>query len=130
VSANDSTLTLQQATKKLQPKLMDINEAHQKFGHISETMLKITAQRDNLVLTGKLQPCTSQRPVKKDTLMASYAGERIHMDVSGPFPPTLGGHRYWVMLKTNIQEWHGMYLPLIKSKFMELPKKNSITLLV
>jgi hypothetical protein len=71
-------------------------------------MLKIIAQRDNLMLTGKLQPCSacllykaSQRPVKKDTLMkathytrqvkdqsrkdtlmkATYAGERIHMDV-------------------------------------------------
>jgi hypothetical protein len=66
---------------------MDINEAHPKFGHISERILKITAQRDNLVSTGKLQPCSlcllykaSQRPVKKDTLMkATYAGEIIHM---------------------------------------------------
>ena len=32
---------------KVRPKLMDINEAHQKFGHISEKMLKLTAQRDN-----------------------------------------------------------------------------------
>jgi hypothetical protein len=84
---------------------MDINEALQKFGHISERMMKITAQRDNLVLTGKLQPCSacllykgSQRPVKKDNLMkATYKGERIHMYVAGPFPPTLGGHRYWMM---------------------------------
>jgi hypothetical protein len=68
---------------------MDINEAHQKFGNISERMPKITAQRDNFVLTGKLQRCSacllykaSQRPVKKDTLMkATYTGERIHMDL-------------------------------------------------
>jgi hypothetical protein len=85
--------------------------------HISERMFKITAQRDNLVLTGKLQPCSacllykaSQRPVKKDTLMkATYAGERIHMDVSGPFPPTLGGHRYWVMFKDQYSGMECLY---------------------
>jgi hypothetical protein len=118
---------------------MDINEAHQKFGHIRERMLKITAQRDNLVLIGKVQPCSacllykaSQRPVKKDTLLkATYPGERIHMDVSGQFPPALGGHRYWVIfLKTNIQEWHGMSLPPTKTKLMKSPKKKSIILLV
>jgi hypothetical protein len=36
---------------------LDINESHQKFGHMSERMLKLTATRDNIVLTGKLQPC-------------------------------------------------------------------------
>jgi hypothetical protein len=86
---------------------LDINEAHQKFGHMSERMLQLTAKRDNIVLTGKLQPrpaCllykATQRPVKKTTLMkASYPGERIHMDVSCSFPNTLGGHNYWVMFK-------------------------------
>jgi hypothetical protein len=69
---------------------MDINKAHHKFGHISERMLKITAQRDNLLMTGRLQAGSAcvlykatQIPVKKGTLMkAKYAGERIHMDVS------------------------------------------------
>ena len=32
-------------------------------------------------------------------MKATYAGERIHMDVSGPFPATLGGAQYWVMFK-------------------------------
>jgi hypothetical protein len=32
-------------------------------------------------------------------MKTTYIGERIHMDVSGPFPPTLGGHRYWAMFK-------------------------------
>jgi hypothetical protein len=53
---------------------LGINEAHQKFGHISERMLQLTAKRDNIVLIGKLQPfpaCllykATQRPVKKTT---------------------------------------------------------------
>jgi hypothetical protein len=40
----DSTLIPQKTTKKTRHKLMDIDEAHQKFGHISERMLQITAQ--------------------------------------------------------------------------------------
>jgi hypothetical protein len=45
----DSTSQAKGTIRKMQPKLMDINEAHQKFGHISERRLKITAQRDNLL---------------------------------------------------------------------------------
>jgi hypothetical protein len=47
----DQQQTAVDKNKKIQPKLMDINEAHQKFGHISERMLKITVQRDNLVFS-------------------------------------------------------------------------------
>jgi hypothetical protein len=80
---------------------LDINEAHQKFGYMSERMLQLTAKWDIMVFTGKLQPCSAcllykatQRPVKKTTLTkANYPGERIQMDVSGPFPNTLGGHK-------------------------------------
>jgi hypothetical protein len=32
-------------------------------------------------------------------MKATYPGERIHIDVSGPFPNTLGGHKYCVMFK-------------------------------
>jgi transposase InsO family protein len=78
---------------------LDINEAHQKLGHMSERLLQLTAMQDNIVLTGKLQPCSAcllyiatRRPVKKTTLMKA-----IYMDASGPFPNTLGGHKYWVM---------------------------------
>jgi hypothetical protein len=85
---------------------LDINEAHQKFGHMSERMLQLTAKQDNIALTGKL-PCpacllckVTQIPVKKTTLMkANYPGERILMDVSGPFLNTLGGRKYWVIFK-------------------------------
>jgi hypothetical protein len=96
---------------------LDINEAHQKFGHMSERMLQLTAKRNNIVLTGKIQPCpacllykATQRPVKKTTLMkAANPGERKHMDVSGPFPNTLGGHKYWVMFKDQFSgmAWNG-----------------------
>jgi hypothetical protein len=128
----DSTPTSQKSTQRVRPKLMDFNEAHQKFGHISERMLKITAQRDNLVLTGKLLTCSacllykaSQRPVKKDTLLkATYAGERIHMDVSGSFPPTVGGHRYWVMFKDQYSGMAWNVFTPNKDKVYEITKEK------
>ena len=117
---------------KDRPKYMEINEAHQKFGHISERMLQVTAKRDNIVVTGKLQPCSAcllykatQRPVKKETDMkATYPGERIHMDVSGPFPTTLGGHRYWVMFKDQYSgmAWN-VFVPK-KDKVYEVTKEK------
>jgi hypothetical protein len=94
-------------------------------------MLKIAAQRDNLVLTGKLQPCSAcflykatQRPFKKDPLMkATYAGEQIHMDVSGPFPLTIGVHGYRVMFNNQYSgiAWN-VFTPN-KDKVYEIPKK-------
>jgi hypothetical protein len=92
---------------KVEKIYLDINETHQKFGHMSERMLQLTAKWDSIVLTSKLQPCSAcllykatQRPVRKTPLMkASYPGERIHMGVSGPFTNTLVGHKYWVMIK-------------------------------
>jgi hypothetical protein len=109
---------------------LDINEPHQKFGHMSERMLQLTAKRDNIVLTGKLQPCPAclmykepQRPVKKTTLMkATYPGERIHMDVSGPIPNTLGEHKYWVMFKDQYSgmDWN-VFIPS-KTKVYEVTK--------
>ena len=113
-------------------KYMDINKAHQKCGHISQRMLQITAKRDNIVLTGKLQPCSAcllcketQIPVKKETDMkATYSGERIHMDVSGPFPTTLGVHRYWVMFKDQYagMAWN-VFVPT-KDKVYEVTKEK------
>ena len=117
---------------KERSKYMDINEAHQKFGHISERMLQVTAKRDKIVLTGKLQPCSecllykaTQRPVKQETDMkATYPGERIHMDVSGPFPTTLGEHRYWVMFTDQYSgmAWN-VFVPT-KDKVYEVTKEK------
>jgi hypothetical protein len=48
----------QKVNNKEKPKVkriyLDINKAHQRFGHMSERMLQLTAKRHNIVLTGKL----------------------------------------------------------------------------
>jgi hypothetical protein len=56
----------------------------------------------------------------KDT----YPGERIHLDVSGTFPPTLGGHIYWVMVK---YQYSGMAWNVFTSNednFFEITKEK------
>jgi hypothetical protein len=92
---------------KVKKSYQDVNEAHPKSGHMSEKNLQLTARRDNFVLAGRynlVQHVYYIRQLRdqsrRQTLMkANYPGERIHMDVAGPFPNTLGGHRYWVMFK-------------------------------
>jgi hypothetical protein len=52
-------------------------------------------------------------------LKAKYPGERVHMDVSGPFTTTLGGHRYWIILKTNTLACHGITLSPVRTGYMK-----------
>jgi hypothetical protein len=55
----------------------------------------------------------SKRPVKKHTMLkATYPGEIVHMDVSGPFPITLGCRRYWIMYKDRYSgmSWNNFVL--------------------
>ena len=57
-------------------------------------------------VTGKLKPCeacalhkTKQKAVKKVTKnIATEVGGRMFMDMSGPFHPSIGGSRYWVLV--------------------------------
>jgi len=57
-------------------------------------------------VNGKLKPCEAcalhkakQKPVKKVTKnRADEVGGRMFMDMSGPFHPTIGGSRYWVLV--------------------------------
>jgi len=57
-------------------------------------------------VNGKLKPCEAcalhkakQKPVKKVTKnRANEVGGRMFMDMSGPFHPTIGGSRYWVLV--------------------------------
>ena len=86
---------------------MDINEAHQKFGHLSEGVLRRSMKYHGYELTGELRTCAAcalfkarARPLAKVTkLIAHKPGERIYMDTKGPFPATLAGHMYWIKFK-------------------------------
>ena len=82
---------------------MDINDAHDSFGHMDETHLREFCKRTRIKLTGKFKTCVGcaeskakRKPVSKITqTRATEKGERIYVDTSGPYARSLGGHKYW-----------------------------------
>ena len=81
--------------------IMDINDAHDSFGHMDEQHLREFCKRTRIKLTGKFKTCVGcaeskakRRPVRKVTqTRATEKGERIYVDTSGPYANSLGGHK-------------------------------------
>ena len=75
------------------PKKMDINYAHGIYGHLSAAALRSTLKTINVEATGSLLACEgcalakakAKGVPKLTTTMATYAGERIYADISGPY---------------------------------------------
>jgi len=88
-------------TKKI-PSEMDINLAHDSWGHQSEGLLKKTAKIYGIKLTDTLKACegcclakAKQKAVSKTTTtVADKPGIRIFVDQSGPFSDTWDGKQY------------------------------------
>jgi len=93
--------------KNVQGLNMDINEAHQKFGHVSEEILRRSMKYHGINVTGTLRPCAAcamfkarARNVEKVSKnKATKPGQRLFMDIQGPFPMPLTGAKYWVKFK-------------------------------
>ena len=85
------------------PQIVDINDAHEKMGHSCEQVLRATCKTMNVKLTGTLQACEAcmkskarAKAVKKTTeTKATKIGERLFLDTSGPFAPSMRGSKYW-----------------------------------
>ncbi len=90
--------------RKILPKSMEINEAHDISGHIGEGALRQTWNDLGGKLTGDLKCCDGcQRARAKSKSIANVAylvatepGERFYMDTSSPYPASLGGSQYWM----------------------------------
>ena len=101
VLANEAKRTANPSAKKL-----DINEAHRKFAHMNADTLKRTYRSFNIELIGDLKPCDGcmrakarAKNVPKTTCTeAERSGERLFLDATGPFAPSLGGSRFTVKL--------------------------------
>jgi hypothetical protein len=84
-------------------KTMDINEAHELWGHKSKQLFIKTAKYFGVKLEGNLLQCegcglvmAKQKAMNKQTSWKAKAPyERIVVDASGPHPETLGGNKYW-----------------------------------
>ena len=80
-----------------------INEYHDKFGHLGETLLRKTLRHLNLEVTaGRMMSCDACRMAKvramslkkKTDTRLEIPAERMYIDLTGPFNASLGGSRY------------------------------------
>jgi hypothetical protein len=77
---------------------MDINDAHHNMGQMGEAALRIFLNHHNIKATGKFQNCISCMKWKRQnkavskvaTNLATYPGQRLHIDASGPLSTTNG----------------------------------------
>jgi len=81
---------------------IDMNVAHNQWGHHGERRLKEMASVYGFRLTGKLNPCDAcgiakacQTRISKSTkIQATMPGERLFIDTTGPFSECLLNHKY------------------------------------
>jgi hypothetical protein len=93
-------------TKKKKRKEMDINEAHRKFGHATEKVVREMLKTLDIEPVGQIKTCdgcsrakaTQKRTKKVTTVTADKPAERLFMDTSGPYSETAAGNRYWFKL--------------------------------
>ena len=85
---------------------MDINEAHDKYGHASNNPLKSLTKQLGIELTGEKKPCEAcayakakAKAVCKTTLVKATAkGERLFIDISGPYKKSLAKNSFWILV--------------------------------
>jgi hypothetical protein len=116
---------------------MDINEAHRKFGHATEkvvrSLLKLQGNKptgDWAVCDGCARAKASQKRTNKiTTTEVEERGERLYMDTRGPYNDTGAGSRYWFKTaddKTRKSwDFYGTKKIGIKTHLQELLDKGS-----
>ena len=85
---------------------MEINEAHCKYAHASETLLRRTLKHYQVKSTGTFETCDgclrtkakAKKLLKINSNKAEKPGERLLMDTSGPFHETTAGSKYWIKI--------------------------------
>jgi hypothetical protein len=88
------------------PTKLDVNEAHDVLGHKGEALLRKTHSRLDVTLAGALKPCEgcgfakakAKAASKTASAKATKPGEQLFLDTSGPFSPTLNGHKCWIQV--------------------------------
>ena len=96
---------------------MNINVVHG-YSHMGEKLLRITYNALGVKLTGTIQifgGCArskaKSRAVQKNTYMrASHLGASIFVYKTGPFPYSLIGNWYWIVVVDNYSCYYGSFL--------------------
>ncbi len=85
---------------------LDINIAHGLLGHPDMRTVRSMASKHGWTLTGSGQPCglcalaeARAKAIPKSTLTkAKVAGERLFLDISGPYSDSLNQNKYWLRI--------------------------------
>ena len=95
--------------------LIGIQDAHELLGHPSEVITRKTMSHMGVKLTGELQPCegcllekAQRKSIPKTSLCkATLPGERLLLDTTGPFAPSLRGAIYdvYVACQKTSKSW-------------------------
>jgi hypothetical protein len=98
-------------------KHMDVNEAHEKYAHAGERVVRKTMAKFGYELAGIMKACdgcmqakANAKAINKVTKTESTKpGERLFLDTSGPFAPSVGGTKYDVKLvdQATRKTWGG-----------------------
>ena len=110
---------------------LDINTAHDIYGHIEEAALRTTLKSLNVELTGKLLLCEgcalakakARKVSKMSHTKAEHAGERLYVDISGPYKKSIIGSDYWVL----VVDEHTQTSPGAFSRKRKVPYRRSLT---
>lgn len=86
--------------------VIDINDAHELYGHVSEGPLKASLLERNYVIIGDRKHCEAcafakakaKGVTKTPKKPAEAKGERLYLDISGPYKKTVKGSQYWVLI--------------------------------
>ena len=105
-----------------QPTKVNWNVAHESLGHISEEHIRKLAKMRNWQLTGTLRPCAAcayaksqQAKVSKTTkTRAEKQGERLFVDIGGPYTGTPRNSKFWLMVVDDFSRKKWSYY--LKSK--------------
>ena len=104
-----STQTIRNSMEKNKPaklQALDINSAHDIYGHIGEAALHSTLKAVGINASGSLKTCegcslakAKAKPVSKlSTVKATDPGERLCVDISGPYKKSIIGSTYWILV--------------------------------
>ena len=84
----------------------DVLAWHQRLGHPNDAALKRTLEHYSMKMVGKMGPCPAcafakarTKAISKDAeTQATQPGERLMLDISGPYPKTIVGSTYWLLI--------------------------------
>ena len=105
----------QNGGKAAKPLVMDVNEAHELLGHPSEQTTRSTMNYYGVRLVGEMRVCAGcaiEKAQKKSSpkapaTKAEKPCERLLLDTTGPYAPSLRGSRYdvYVVCQATNKRW-------------------------